>query len=69
MDRTHEALKAHTCIDDLFCKGFEATVRFAVILHEDDIPNFDDLRMIFIHEFPSGYFRTLFSRTTIHMDL
>ena len=69
LDRTNQTLKAHTGIDHFLCQRLQRTVRLAVILHEDDVPDLDDLRVIFVHQLTSRHFRTLLSRTAVHVDL
>ena len=63
-----EAFEAHAGIDDAGREGFEASVSLAVILHEDEVPDFDDLRMVVVHQVTSGNFGTFFSRTEVNMD-
>ena len=69
LDGTHETLEAHAGIDDLLCQGLQGTVRFAVELHEDDIPDLDDLRVVLINQLASGHFGAFLGRTAVHVDL
>ena len=55
LQHTYESLKAHTCIDDVHRQWLQASVGLAVELHEDDVPNLDDLRVVFVDEFASGH--------------
>ncbi len=64
-----EALKAHTGVDNLGGKRFEAAVGLAVILHEHEVPDFDNLRMVFVHKLATRDFLTLLGRTKVDMDL
>ena len=50
-------------------KLFQGTVGLAVVLHEDEIPYLDDLRMVAVHQLPSGFRGTLFVRTQVEMNL
>ena len=49
LDGTHETLEAHTGVDHFLRQRLQRSVRFAVILHEDDVPDLDDLRVILVH--------------------
>ena len=69
MDSTYKALEAHAGIDHFLCQRLEAAICLAVVLHEDDIPDLDDLRMIFVDQLASRYFRTFFCRTAVHVYL
>ena len=69
LDSTHETLKAHAGVDDFFRQGFQRTVCLAVELHEDNVPNLNHLRMIFVYQFASRHFGTLFGTTAVHVNL
>ena len=69
LDRTHETLKAHTGVDHFLRKRFERTVGFAVILHKDDIPDLNHLRVVFVDQFTTGHFGAFLGRTAVHVDL
>ena len=69
LNRSNQTLKAHTRINHFLCKRLQRSVRFAVILHEDNIPNLYHLRVIFVHEFTSGHLRALFRTTTVYVNL
>ena len=64
-----EPFKPHTGIDMTVRKLFQGTVGLAVVLHEDEIPYLDDLRMVAVHQLPSGFRGTLFVRTQVEMNL
>ena len=51
---THQSLETHTGVDDLHGEFLQGTVGLAVELHEDNVPDFDDLRMVFVDEVASG---------------
>ena len=69
LDRTYQTLKAHTGVDHFLCQRFETAVRFAVKLHEDDVPDLNHLWVIFVNQLTTGHLSALFSTTTVHMDL
>ena len=62
-----ETLKAHTRINHALWQSVQCTVGFAVILHKDEIPNLNHLRIIFIDQFSSCYGRLFFSRAYVDM--
>ena len=45
-----ETLEAHTGIDHLIRQRLQATISLAVILHEDEVPDLDDLWMALVYE-------------------
>ena len=55
-----EALKAHPGINNLIGKRLKRTISLAVILHEDQVPNLDDLRMALVDQRKPIYGLTLF---------
>ena len=55
-----QTFETHTCIDYFCRKRFETAIRFAVVLHEYEIPYFDYLRMIVVYEIATGNFCTFF---------
>ena len=63
-----ETLKAHTRINHALWQSVQCTVGFAVILHKDEIPNLNHLRMIFIDQFASCHGRLFFGRAYVYMD-
>ena len=69
LDGTHQTLKAHTGVDHFHGQRFERAVCLTVILHEDNIPDLDDLRVVFVNQVASGYSVALVERTTVHVDL
>ena len=69
LHQAHQTLEAHTGINHVHLQRFETAVSLAVELHEDNVPDFDDLRMILVDEFFTGHFRFLFLRTEVDMNL
>ena len=65
----HESLKSHTGIDNVHRQRFETAVCLAVKLHEHNIPNLDNLWVVFVYEFTSRHFCLLFLRTGVDMNL
>ena len=45
-----QTLEAHARVDVLGWKRFEAAIRLPHELHEDEVPDFDDLRMVLVHQ-------------------
>ena len=70
MQHTHESLKAHSRVDDVHGEFLERAVGLAVVLHEDEVPDFDDLRVVLVHQFASGpSVFLLLGRARIHVNL
>ena len=69
LHQAHQTLEAHTGINYVHLQRFETAVSLAVELHEDNVPDFDDLRMILVDKFLTGHFRFLFLRTEVDMNL
>ena len=46
----YQALEAHTCVDHVGRQFLKAAISLAVVLHEDEVPDFDYLRMVFVHK-------------------
>ena len=68
LQHAHQAFEAHTRIDDVHRKWFESAIRFAVVLHEYDVPDFDNLGIILVYQLTSRNFCFLFCWTRIDMD-
>ena len=66
---THQTLEAHTCIDYFVGQGVKRAIGFAVVLHEHEVPNLNDLWVVFVHEFTTRNSCFFLFATTIHMDL
>ena len=62
---THQSFESHAGVDDSGRKRFEA----AVVLHEHEVPDFDDLRVVLVHQFASGHLGFLFFRARVDVDL
>ena len=52
----HQSLEAHAGVDNLGGKSFQAAVRLAVEPHEHEVPDFNHLRVVFVHQLAAGYF-------------
>ncbi len=63
-----EALEAHAGIDVLGFQGFKGAVGFAVELHEDEVPDFDDLGVVLVDEVFAGHFGFFLVGTNVDMD-
>ncbi len=50
LQSAHQTLEAHAGVDNLGGKPFEAAVRLAVELHEHEVPDFNHLRVVFVHQ-------------------
>ena len=57
-----------TGINNLGRKRLKTAVCFAVVLHEHEVPDFNYLRVIVVHEVATGDLGTFFSRTEVDMD-
>ena len=69
LDGTDEAFEAHTRVDDVHAERLEVSVGLALVLHEDDVPDLDDLRVVLVDELTSGHFGFLFGRTAVEVYL
>ena len=68
LKRHAEAFESHAGIDYLRRQRLKRTICLAVILHEHEIPDFDYLRMIVVHEFTAGLFGALFVGAKVDMN-
>ncbi len=50
LQRAHQSLEAHTGIDNFGRKPLQTAVCLAVELHEHEVPDFNHLRMVFVHQ-------------------
>ena len=46
----HKTLESHTRVDDLCRQGLKRAVGLAVVLHEYEVPDFDNLGIILVHQ-------------------
>ena len=69
LQRTHEALEAHTRIDYIHRKRLQRTVGLAVVLHKHDVPDLDHLRIILVDQLTARHLGLLLGCTRIQMDL
>ncbi|CCZ49491.1 putative uncharacterized protein [Bacteroides sp. CAG:661] len=69
LQSTHQSFESHAGVDDSGRKRFEAAVGLAVVLHEHEVPDFDDLRVVLVHQFASGHLGFLFFRARVDVDL
>ena len=46
-----EALESHAGVDDVHGELLQGAVGLAVVLHEHQVPYFDDLRVVLVHQF------------------
>ena len=63
-----ETFESHTGIDHTGRQRFERAIGLAVVLHEHQVPDFDHLRMVFVHHVLTRDSGTFFFRTEIDMD-
>ena len=69
LQHAHQTLEAHTRIDDLHLQFLQRAVGLAVVLHEDDVPYLDDLRVVLIDELAAGLaVLLLLGGTRVHVD-
>ena len=69
LHEAHQALEAHARIDDVHLQRLQAAVGLAVILHEHDVPNLDNLRMVLVDQFLARHLGLLFLRAEVDVDL
>ncbi len=75
---TNQTLETHTCVYHVHGQFFKTAISLAVELHEDEVPDFNHLWVVLIHEFASRhlclflwstgiemYFRTRTTRTRV----
>ena len=67
LDGSHESLEAHAGVNDVHGEGFETAVGFAVELHKDNVPNLNDLRIVFVDERSTGHFGFFFGAAAVKM--
>ena len=63
-----ETFEAHAGVDNLGGKFLQAAVGLAVELHEDEVPDLDDLRVVVVHHVPSGHLGFLFLAAEVDVD-
>ena len=69
LDGTHEAFEAHTRIDDVHAEGFQMTVSLALVLHEDDVPDFYNLWVVLVDHLTSGHLCLLLGSAAVEVNL
>ena len=69
LQHANKALEAHARINDVHRKRFKTAVCLAVVLHENDIPDFNHLRIIFVDEFTARHFSLFLRCARVYMDL
>ena len=55
LNGAHQSLESHARVNHVHRKFFERTVSLSVILHEDQVPYLNDLRVVLIDERPSRH--------------
>ena len=68
LDGTHQAFKAHTRVNHVHGERFERAVRLAVELHEHDVPDFDNLRVVLVHQFVARLLGLFFRRAAVEVN-
>ena len=63
-----QALKAHARVDDLVRQRLQRAIGLAVILHENEVPYLDDLRIVLVDELSSGHLLLFLVGTQVNMD-
>ena len=69
LNGANQAFEAHAGVDNVHSKRFEMSISLALVLHEDDVPDLDNLRVVLVDEFAARHFSLFLSRTTIEMNL
>ena len=65
----NKTLEAHTCIDNVHWKRNERAVGLALVLHEHDVPDLDNLGIVLVYEFASGSLSLLLGSTRVEVNL
>ena len=68
LDGTHQTFKAHTRVNHIHGQRFERSVRLAVELHEHDVPDFDNLRVVLVHQFVARLLGLFFRRAAVEVN-
>ena len=63
-----EALEAHAGVDVAGREGLEGTVGLAHELHEDEVPDLDDLRVVLVDEVGAGDSGPVGRAPDVHVD-
>ena len=64
-----QALEAHACVDDAGGQRLESAVGLAVILHEHEVPDLDNQRIVFVDKACAVGFGAFGLGTQVYMDL
>ena len=62
-----QTLESHARIDHLVWQRRQGRIGFPIVLHEDEVPYLNDLRMALIDQLQTVYLGTLFVRTQVDM--
>ncbi len=65
---SYETFEAHAGVDVVVGERFEFAVCFTVVLHEDEVPDLDDLWVVFVDEVSSAYLFALVVGAHVYMD-
>ena len=68
LHHTDQALKSHAGIDDLVGERFQRTVGLAIVLHENEVPNLNHLRVVLVHQFGTAHGCFFLLAASIDMD-
>ena len=69
LHHAHQTLEAHSRIYDLGRQGFERAIGFAVVLHEDEVPNFDNLGIVLVDQFGTAKGSLFFLGAVVDVNL
>ena len=69
LKHAYQALKAHTGIDDVHGQLLQRAVGLAVILHEYEVPDLDDLWVVHVYQLATGLLSLLLRSTAIYVNL
>ena len=50
LQHAHQTLESHAGVDDVHGEGLQTAVSLSVVLHEDDVPDFNHLRIVLVDE-------------------
>ena len=63
-----QALEAHAGVDVLGGQRLQVAVGLALVLHEHQVPDFDDIVIVRVHQLAAGNFGNLLVRTKVDVD-
>ena len=70
LQHAHQALEAHARVDDVHRQLLQRAISLTVVLHEHEVPDLDDLRVVLVHQLTTGFaILLLLGGTRVYMNL